>query len=67
MRAWVKHNNMEDFNSLLSYTADKFTPTGSLCYYKEKDDSETLIMMLTTPLQELYNIRRYIQHLMYES
>ena len=45
---------MEDFNSLLSYTIDKFTPTGSLCYYKEKADSETPIMMPTTLLQELY-------------
>ena len=67
MRAWVKHNNMEDFNSLLSYTADKFTPTGSLCQYKEKADSETLMVMPTTPLMELHNLRRYIQHLMYES
>ena len=58
---------MEDFNSLLSYTVDKFTPTGSLCYYKEKADSETPIMMPTTLLQELYNLRRYITHRMYES
>ena len=29
MRAWVKDNNMEDFSTMLSYTADKFTPTGS--------------------------------------
>ena len=67
MRAWVKHNNMEYFNSLLSYNADKFTPTGSPCDYKEKANSETLVMMPTTPLQELYNLKRYIQHLMYES
>ena len=36
MRAWVKDNDMTDFTSMLTYTADKFTPTGSLCYYKEK-------------------------------
>ena len=24
MRAWVKHNKLEDFNSLLSFTADDF-------------------------------------------
>ena len=40
MRAWVKDNDMTDFTSMLTYTADKFTPTGSLCYYKEKVDSE---------------------------
>ena len=36
MRAWVKDNNMTDFTSMLTYTADKFTPTGFLRYYKEK-------------------------------
>ena len=50
MRAWVKDNNMEDFSTMLTYTADKFTPTGN---YKEKDDPETLMKMPPTPLQEL--------------
>ena len=27
MRAWVKDNDMEDFRTMLAYTADKFTPT----------------------------------------
>ena len=40
MRAWVKDNNMTDFTSMLTYTADKFTPTGFLCYYKEKVDAK---------------------------
>ena len=53
MRAWVKHSNMEEFSSLLSYTADKLTPTGSLCHCKDKADSKTLMMMPTTPLQQL--------------
>ena len=57
---WVKHNNMEDPNSLLTYTADKFTPTGSLCQYKEKADSETLMMMPTTPLQGLYECEQVL-------
>ena len=68
MRAWVKDNNMTDFISMLTYTAaDKFTPTGFLCYYKEKVDAETPAMMLTYLLQELYNLRRYITHVMNES
>ena len=67
VRAWVKDNDMTDFTSMLTYTADKFTPTGSLCYYKEKVDSETPTMMPTTLLQELYNLRRYITHVMNES
>ena len=45
MRAWVKDNNMTDFTSMLTYTADKFTPTGFLCYYQEKVDSETPTML----------------------
>ena len=30
MRAWVKHNQLEDFNSLLNFTADDFTPSDFL-------------------------------------
>ena len=30
MRAWVNDNNMTDFTSMLTYTTDKFTPTGFL-------------------------------------
>ena len=67
MRAWVKDNNMTDFTSMLTYTADKFTLTGFLCYYKEKVDAETPTMMTTNLLQELYNLRRYITHVMNES
>ena len=67
MRAWVKDNNMTDFTSMLTYTANKFTPTGFLCYYKEKVDAETPTMMPTNLLQELYNLRRYIAHVMNES
>ena len=42
-----------------------FTPTGTLCleYYKEKVESEEP----TTPLKELYNLYRYIQHLILKS
>ena len=67
MRAWVKDNDMTDFTSMLTYTADKFTPTGSLCYYKEKVDAQTPTMMPTKLLQELYNLKRYITHVMNES
>ena len=31
-KEWVIFNKLEDFNSLLKYTADDFTPTGNLCY-----------------------------------
>ena len=44
-----------------------FTPSGTLCYYNDKADSEVAFMMPTTPLNELYNLWRYIQHLILES
>ena len=59
--------DMTDFTSMLTYTADKFTPTVLLCYYKEKVDAETPTMMPTKLLQELDNLRRYITHVMNES
>ena len=71
MRSWVKHNKLEDMTSLLIYGLNDLTPTGTLCFYKEKLESEEAIMMPTTPLKELCNlyryIYRYIQHLILES
>ena len=67
MRGWVKHYKVEDFSSFLTFNVDYFTPSGTLCYYNNKADSEAVIMMPTTPLKELYNLRRYIQHLILES
>ena len=48
---WVKHNKLEDFKSLLTFNVDDFTPSGTLCYYKEKPDSEVVTMLPTLPLQ----------------
>ena len=67
MRVWVEDNNMTDFTSMLTETANKFIPTGFLCYYKEKVDAETPTMMPTNLLQEHYNLMRYITHVMNES
>ena len=68
IRKWVIYNKLEDFNSLLNYTNEDFKPHGgcSLSYYKENGDS-VVKMMSTTPLQQLENLRWYIQHLIYES
>ena len=65
--SWVNDNNMENFRTMLSYTAGKFTPTGSLCHHKDKADPEILMMMPTTPLQDLYNLSRGITHVINES
>ena len=36
MKAWVKHNKLEDMTDLLIYDLDDFTPTGTLCNYKKQ-------------------------------
>ena len=68
IRQWVIHNKLEDFNSLLNYTDEDFKLHGgcNLSYYKENGDS-VVKMMSPTPLQELINLRWYIQHLINES
>ena len=67
IRTWVKHHKLENFSSLFNHSPDKFTPSSPLSDYKEKADSEILLEMPSTPLQELQHIRKLIQHLMDES
>ena len=57
----VVFNKLEDFNSLLKYTDDDFTPTGKLCYINE--NGEKLYRKL---MKEFYNLRWFIQHLVDE-
>ena len=67
MRSWVKHNNLEDMSDLLIYDLNDFKPGGTLCHYKETAEAEETKLMLNKPLKELYNLYRYIQHLILES
>ena len=64
IRTWVKHHKLENFSSLFNHTPDKFAASSSLSYCKDKVDSEVLLEMPTTPLQ---NLKKYIQHLMDEA
>ena len=68
IRHWVIYNKLEDFNSLLKYTDEDLIPhgVGKLSFYKENGDS-VVKMMSPTPLQELINLRWYIQHLIHQS
>ena len=59
---WVVFKKLEDFNSLLKYTDDDFTPTGKLCYINE--NGEKLHRKL---MKEFYSLRWYIQHLVDEN
>ena len=39
IKEWVVFNKLEDFNSLLNYIDDDFTPTGNLCYINDNGES----------------------------
>ena len=67
MRAWGKHYKLEDMTDLLIYDLNDFTPTGTLCNYKETAEAEETKIMPNTPLKVLYNLYRYIHHLILES
>ena len=67
MRSWVKHNKLEDVSDILIYDLNDFTPTGTLCHYKETAEAEETKFMPNSPLKELYNLYRYIQHLILKS
>ena len=54
-------------SDLLIYDRNDFTPGGTLCHYKETAETEETKLRPNTPLKELYNLYRYIQHLIHES
>ena len=55
---WVVFNKLEDFNSLLEYTDDDFTPTGKFCYMNQNG-----VKLHRKLMKEFFNLRWYIQHL----
>ena len=62
IKEWVVFNKLEDFNSLLKYTDDDFTPIGNFCCINQ--NCEKLHRKL---MNEFYNLRWYIQHLIDEN
>ena len=65
--SWVKDINLEDMNVLLIHDLNDVTPTGILYQYKVSAEGEETKPIPLTPLKELYNPCRYIQHLILES
>ena len=61
-KQWIIFNKLENFNSILNYPIDNFTPSGNLCYMNEHGD-----ILPYTPMKKIFNLRWYIQHLMDES
>ena len=37
-KQWIIFNKLENFNSILNYPIDDFTPSGNLCYMNEHCD-----------------------------
>ena len=62
LKQWIIFNKLENFNSILNYPIDDFTPSGNLCYMNEHGD-----ILPYTPMKKIFNLRWYIQHLMDES
>ena len=61
-KQWIIFNKLENFNSILNYTIDYFTPSANLSYMNRHGD-----ILHHTPLRDVFNLRCYIQHLMDES
>ena len=59
LKQWIIFNKLENFNAILNYTIDDFTPSGNLSYIIQHRD-----ILNYTPLREVFNQRCYIQHLM---
>ena len=61
-KQWIIFNKFENFNSILNYPIDDFTPSGNLCYMNEHG-----VILPYTPMKKIFTLRWYIQHLMDES
>ena len=61
-KQWIIFNKLENFNSILNYPIDDFTPSGNLCCMNEHGD-----ILPYTPMKKIFNLRWYIQHLIDES
>ena len=62
LKQWINFNKLENFNSILNYPIDDFTPSGNLSYMNQYGG-----ILYHTPLREVFNLRCYIQHLMDET
>ena len=58
LKQWIEFSKLENFNSILNYTIDDFTP----CCMNQYGD-----ILHHTPLREVFHLRCYIQHLMDQS
>ena len=59
LKQWIEFNILENFNSIMNFTIDDFTPSGNLSYINQNGD-----ILHPTLLREVFHLRYYIQHLM---
>ena len=59
LKQWIIFNKLENFNSILNYPIDDFTPSENLSYMNQHGE-----ILHHTSLREVFNLRCYIQHLM---
>ena len=62
LREWIIFSKLENFNSILNYTIDDFTPSGNFSYINDHGD-----VLHQSRMHEVFNLRWYIQHLMDEN
>ena len=52
-----------DLTNLLLWNVADFTDHGALNSYMEKVDSEETFHMPSTPLKQMYHLRKYVQYI----
>ena len=62
LKQWVILNKLENFNSVLNYNVDDFTPSGNLSCINGNGE-----ILHITLMKGLFNLRWYIQHLIDEN
>ena len=66
-RLWIKFHHFHDFISFLQSHFDDFKPSGHFTTYKESSDAARELILPTTPLQIICNLRRYIQYVIQQT
>ena len=62
LKQWIIFKKLENFNSILNYAIDDFTPSGNLRFMNEHGD-----ILPYTPMKKIFNLKWYMQYLIDES
>ena len=67
IRLWVIFHQFVDFITFLQSSFVDFTPLGTFNTYKESTDAKIELKVPSTPLKQIYNLRRYTQYVINQS